>query len=400
MFRTSVFTDTTHNLKLTQTADVPNSPDVTFRVAALDGGSVATKLRLRVPSWVDGTPTLAVNGQARQLETSGGYAVLAVKAGDEIAYRLPAKVTVDDSTENKNWVAFKYGPVLLATELNRNNVNATYTAGVLVRMSVADKSVSNNMVVNNATNWKQAIKDNLVRLPNGPNGNGTTTMRFGLKNVDSTSAKLVFEPYYSLYNARYATYMNLVEPDSAAAQALILKAKEQMRTTETTIDSLTSFDNNNSEAGKNYKFNKSGVGVFNGQPFRDAQTAADAWFSYDMAIDPSKPKNYLGVRYYGGDNGRTFDVYINDVLLKHERVTNAGGATPLVHPVRRDPAQPRSRPAARPSRCASRATGRASSAACSGSTPPRPTPTTPTPSCRSSRRASARSRRPAITPTG
>ena len=46
-----------------------------------------------------------------------------------------------------------------------------------------------------------------------------------------------------------------------------------------------------------------------------------------MIVDPTLPKNYLGVRYFGGDNGRTFDVYLNDVLLKHERVTNAAGAT-------------------------------------------------------------------------
>jgi hypothetical protein len=46
-----------------------------------------------------------------------------------------------------------------------------------------------------------------------------------------------------------------------------------------------------------------------------------------MIVDPTLPKNYLGVRYYGGDNGRTFGVYLNDVLLKNERVTNANGST-------------------------------------------------------------------------
>ena len=76
-----------------------------------------------------------------------GYLAVPVAAGDEIVYTLPAKVTVDDGTENPNWVAFKYGPVLLATELNRTNVDASYIAGVLVRMSVADKSVNNNIVV-------------------------------------------------------------------------------------------------------------------------------------------------------------------------------------------------------------------------------------------------------------
>lgn len=118
-----------------------------------------------------------------------------------------------------------------------------------------------------------------------------------------------------------------MEPDSAEAQALILQQKEQQRIDETTIDALTSFDNNNSEADKNYKFNKSSVGVYRGEPYRDGQRATDAYFQYDMIVDPSQDVNYLGVRYYGGDSGRTFDVYLNDVLLKHETVTNANGST-------------------------------------------------------------------------
>ena len=151
-------------------------------------------------------------------------------------------------------------------------------------------------------------------------------MRFKLHGSDPASSALTFEPYYSLYGARYAMYMNLTEPDSPEAQALIRKGKEQLRIAETTIDSLTSFDNNNSEADKNYKFNKSSVGVHLGEGYRDAQMATDAYFQHEMIVDPDAPKNHLGVRYFGGDNGRTFDVYLNDVLLKHERVTNAAGS--------------------------------------------------------------------------
>ncbi|WP_341996815.1 cadherin-like beta sandwich domain-containing protein [Microbacterium sp. LWH7-1.2] len=206
-------------------------------------------------------------------------------------------------------------------------MDATYTAGVLVRMSVADKTVSNDVVVPDSEAFKTEIASHLVRIEDGVNANGDETMRFKLQGTDSASAALTFEPWYSLYNARYAIYMNLVEPDSAQAQALILQGKQQLRVDETTIDSLTSFDNNNSEADKNYAFSNSTVGVFSGQSFRHAPAATGAFFQYDMVVDPSQPTNYLGVRYYGGDNGRTFDVYLNDVLLKHERITNAAGST-------------------------------------------------------------------------
>ncbi len=332
MFRSSVLTSEAQNLKLTQEADVPNEETVTYSVEALDGTTLpdGTTLRLRIPSWVAGTPTLTVNGVSQDVAalTVAGYIVLEVEDGDELVYTLPAEVAVDDNTENPNWVAFTYGPVVLATELSRTNVEASYTAGVLVRMSQADKSLNNNVVVNDTTAaWKANISANLERISNGQNLNGMETMRFKLHGVDPAAAQLTFQPYYSLYNARYALYMNLVQPDSAEAQALILKGKQQLRTDETTIDSLISFDNNNSEADKNYKFNNSTVGVFQGQSFRHAPAAAGSWFQYEMIVDPSLPTNYLGVRYYGGDNGRTFGVYLNDVLLKTEVVTNAQGAT-------------------------------------------------------------------------
>ncbi|WP_127818545.1 beta-L-arabinofuranosidase domain-containing protein [Microbacterium sp. CPCC 204701] len=330
MFRSSVYTSEVHNLRLTQTADVPADDTVTYAVESLDGGALAegTTLRLRVPSWVAGAPSLSVNGETVDAAalTQDGYVVVEVEAGDILTYVLPAEVTVDDATENPNWVAFRYGPVLLAAELNRENVDATYVAGVLVRMSVADKSVSNDIVVDDAEAFKAAIAEKLVRIEDGENGNGVETMRFTLQGTDAASAALTFEPWYSLYDARYAIYMNLVEPDSPQAQELILKGKQQLRIAETTIDSLTSFDDNNSEADKNYRFNKSGVGVWLGEPYRDGQIAADAYFQYDMIVDPTLPKNHLGVRYFGGDNGRTFDVYVNDVLLKRERITNAAGS--------------------------------------------------------------------------
>lgn len=329
MFRSTVFSSEPHNMRLTQTADIPNTDTATFVVEALDGGTLAegTTLRLRVPSWSP-NPTLTVNGQTRDVAaaTDKGYVVVPVAAGDRISYTLPAKVQVEAGTENPNWVAFRYGPVVLSAELNRTNVEATSPAGILVRMSTADKSVTNSVRVADVEAFKKDIEKNLVRRPNGADNNGRTVMKFGLQNVDAASAALTFEPYYSMYNARYALYMNLIQPDSAEAQALIKTEKEKLRIDEMTVDALTSFDNNNSEAGKNYKFNLSSVGAHLGQQYRDGQRSAEAFFQYDMAVDPSAPKNYLGVRYFGGDDGRTFDVYINDVKLKSERITNANGA--------------------------------------------------------------------------
>ncbi|MEE6274342.1 beta-L-arabinofuranosidase domain-containing protein [Georgenia sp. MJ206] len=328
-FESSTLTDEAHNMVLTQTANIPDEDTATFAVEALDGDAVApgTTLRLRVPEWVAGAPTLRLNGTVLDIAAERGFIPVPVEAGDEISYTLPAEVTVVADTENPSWVAFKYGPVLLAAPVSYENVGASYQAGVLVRMSTPQKDVVDSIVVDDADAWKAGIAENLVRTEDGTKPNGTPIMRFALRDVDPAAAGLVFEPYFSLYDARYAMYLNLVELDSAEAQASILAGKERQRDAELTIDQLTSFDNNNSEAGKNVQSNRSSVGTFNGQQFRHAEAHADAWFSYDMTVDPDLDHNYLCVRYYGGDNGRTFGVYVNDVLLKTERITDAGGAT-------------------------------------------------------------------------
>ena len=94
---------------------------------------------------------------------------------------------------------------------------------------------------------------------------------------------------------------------------------------EIVIDRLVSFDDD-SESDKNMKQAQSETGVHKGEQYRHGGTSADAFFQYEMAVDPSAPENYLGVRYFGRDNGRTFDVYLNDVLLKKEMITDTNGS--------------------------------------------------------------------------
>ncbi|GAA1955080.1 beta-L-arabinofuranosidase domain-containing protein [Agromyces allii] len=211
-FVSSVFTDPDRNLRLTQTCSVPERDLVRFTIDAIDGEEIAagTVLLLRVPRWVDGEPSLAVNGSAKDLGTitNDGWVTLPVEAGDRIEYRLPATVEVVGATENPNWVAVRYGPVLLATELSRADVDATYEAGVLVRLS-STRDLDSVIVVDDPEAWKAHPRTNVVRVSDGPNLNGTQTMRFELRDVDARASGWTLQPYYSLHGARYATYFTL-----------------------------------------------------------------------------------------------------------------------------------------------------------------------------------------------
>ncbi|WZO54602.1 glycoside hydrolase family 127 protein [Microbacterium sp. LWH7-1.2] len=116
MFRSSVYTSEEQNLRLTQTANVPADDTVTYSVDSLDGGALAdgTTLRLRVPGWIAGSASLSINGVAQDVAAleADGYLVVGVSDGDQLTYTVPAEVRVNDDSENPDWVAFTYGPVL------------------------------------------------------------------------------------------------------------------------------------------------------------------------------------------------------------------------------------------------------------------------------------------------
>lgn len=325
MFFSSRFEDDETNLAVTQEADLPTSDTVTFRIAAADGGAVAAgaELRLRVPDWVDGGPSLEVNGSAVEPTVDDGYVVLAgLAAGDVITYRLPMKVQVVETPDNADFFAFKYGPTVLSAGLGTKDLDKYNPVGILVRVPTLDTAAQQIITVDDdsVADWKAGIADNLVRVADSADGQ----VRFELRNTVDGGG-LVFTPHYRRHDERYGIYFNYETKDSEAAQQRILDAKELLREDEVVIDSLDSFDNNNFENAKNLKASStSSVGAFNGRQFRHAP-GPDGWFSYDLEVDPSQAANFLRVRYYSGDAGRSFDVYLNDVRLKTETITTAAG---------------------------------------------------------------------------
>ncbi|AEI10685.1 beta-L-arabinofuranosidase domain-containing protein [Cellulomonas gilvus] len=328
MFFSSRFDYAEQNLRLTQEADLPSDDTVTFRVAAIDGDQVAdgTTLRLRVPQWIDGAATLTVNGEAVTPQVVRGFVVLeGVAAGDVITYRMPMKVQAHAAPDNPTWAAFSYGPVVLSTGLGTANLGASQTVGVGVRVARVDPAAQKSVTVAEGTpeQWLADVEDNLVRIADGADGQ----VRFALRNT-TDGADLVFTPHYQRHDERYGLYLYVESVDGPEAQARILAAKQELRDDEIAVDGIDNFDGNNFEAEKGLRTGGTGtsqVGVWNGRQYRDA--TAGGWFSYDLAFDPAAPTGYLRVRYYGGDVGRSFDVYVNDVKLKTVAVSNAQGGT-------------------------------------------------------------------------
>ena len=319
MFYGSVIEDEGLGVKLTQDANIPNEDTVTFTVDKIaDGTSVA----LRQPEWLAGDAVVKVNGEVKDVTAENGFFVLSgLKSGDKIEYTMPMEVEVETTADNAYFAAFKYGPVVLAAELGSNNIEASEGNGILVRVGTKDAEAKDTITIQNMTvdEWKANITENLVRIEDSEDGK----VQFQLKNTDSD--ELIFSPYYEQHTQRYGIYMYLEEPDSQASQDRILTEKEQLREEEISVDYLDSFDDNNSERAKNLQTGgNTNVGSFSGRTYRHATDGG--WWSYDLAVDQDAEHNYLGCTYYSGDS-RTFEIYVNDQLLKEVSYTIDGTNT-------------------------------------------------------------------------
>lgn len=274
-------------IEITQTADLPN---VKFTI----NGSANGQIVLRVPDWTN-NPTVKINGEEINVKATKGLITIDREwhDGDIIEYNLPMQVVAYTLPDNENAVAFKYGPYVLSANMGTNEMHTT-TTGVDVTIPLWDSTVNDTLIIEKGTikNWLKDINKNVVQDEN--------TLNFTLKG---TNQKLVFSPHYLQYKNRYGIYFRLADsnteiPTNEADKYII-------------IDSLP-IGNDQYEFSHNLKAENSTAGNFKGLMFRDA--SPKGWFSYDLAID-NTTTNYLAVKYFSGDVGRTFKIYVDNELL-------------------------------------------------------------------------------------
>lgn len=186
-------------LKITQETNLPN---VKFTI----NGSATAQIVLRVPDWTN-NPTVKMNGEEIKIKVKNGLIILdrEWQNGDIIEYNLPMKITVHPLPDNKNAVAFKYGPWVLSADMGTNKMETGVT-GVNVTIPMEDETISDVLVIENDSieNWLKNINENLVQEDN--------TLKFTLKG---TNQKLTFLPHYKQHTNRYGIYFHLEEKGSA-----------------------------------------------------------------------------------------------------------------------------------------------------------------------------------------
>ena len=282
-------------LVITQNTELP-------MVKVTVNGSAEAEIVLRVPDWCKDKPTVKINGEKKLVREKKGFITLdrVWKDGDVIEYQMPMSITIHSLPDNENAVAFKYGPWVLSADMGTNNMN-TGTTGVDVTVPLWDTTLSDTLIVEKGTvnKWLRNIEENLVKIGD--------SLEFKL---NGTNLELIFSPHYKQHTNRYGIYFRLADSGT--------KLPENEEDKYTVIDSLP-VGNDQYEFSHNLQSENSTSGSFNGLIYRDA--LSDGWFSYHMAVD-NTVTNYLKVKYFSGDVGRRFKIFVDGEVLADVTLEN------------------------------------------------------------------------------
>ncbi len=206
MYISSTLNWNARGLSLTEQANIPLSNTVTFTVN--NAPASAVKINFRSPYWVASgqSVTVKVNGVAFSTSNVNGYLDVSKvwAAGDKIELAIPMEVQASRCSDNKNVVAFTYGPDVLSAGLGTASMTtASHGVGVTIatkNVTVRDTINIYNSISSNIDHWLSNIKTNLVQTPG--------KVEFTLRNTDADNS-LVFTPHYQRYTDRYGIYFTL-----------------------------------------------------------------------------------------------------------------------------------------------------------------------------------------------
>lgn len=188
-------------LLITQESYIPETDVTKFTVETLSGETVEADIVLRVPDWCAKSATVKINGAEAEAKIENGFLCVSRdwNSGDVLEYSIPMEVVAYDLPDNKNAVAFKYGPVVLSANLGSEDMRTDVT-GVNVTIPTCSVPVNDVIKVTRGRpqEWLANVSANVVRREG--------KLAFILKDTDRD---LVFTPHYMQHQNRYGIYFRL-----------------------------------------------------------------------------------------------------------------------------------------------------------------------------------------------
>ena len=289
----NLFTASERNSKkfgIRQETKFPYEMKSTFTITK--GGKYT--IAVRKPSWA------SEDGKASYVCTTKNW-----KKGETFSVDLPMKLRYEECPDYKSYIAFKYGPILLAarTETEAQLPNEYGGEGRMDHSpgarSAAKPLSSAPLLIGNRSEVLSNIE---LKDP--------TKLSFTLKTDKGT---LPLEPFYSIQHSRYSCYFFQGTKEDYANSDMGKKDAEEQALQARTIDYVATGEQQ-SEAGHEVKFSTGSTsGSYRGENYRDAKNGE--FIQYVIENKGLETDLTLMLRFITSDRGRTANIYLDDEKL-------------------------------------------------------------------------------------
>jgi DUF1680 family protein len=297
------------------------------KITLTKGGSFT--LAVRKPSWVAEGYGIKVNGSDKAFSiSSDGYAKITDNwsAGDVIEVNLPMTVRYEQCPNLKEYIAFKYGPILLGARTTSNDPDdPSYEALVHEyaegeRMGHAEDSYTTKKNLATAPLLIGKRSEVLARITPVAGKPLTFTIDASREGSEAWD-KLTLEPYYSLHHSRVMNYWYQATQEEYDNSSWAKDEREAAALDARTIDFIRTGEQQ-SEAGVTEYSDDSTVGTFNDEVYRDAK--AGGWIQYILTNSEGITENVgLMCRFNVADKGRKAAIYVDGTLIQEYTVPSS-----------------------------------------------------------------------------
>ena len=331
-------------LVVKQISTLPDGDMVSF-VIETDSASADFALVLRVPEWIAGKPTLLINGTCEAVTENDDYICISRswKSGDKIELTLPMELRAYSLPDNPKAWAFKYGPVVLAAELGRDNKMSLRQVGV--QCDVCANKIVRGLELPltgnyGGTSGLRSLATETLLLDE-PVEDFMKKINLHLKKLDGmkfeldcaafdtlnnciSPVSLTFSPYYRINNQRYGIYWLFTDSQEEISM-LITMAEQAAKNSANYIEGIGVGYGTQTEGNEStWPFmQESGSGSVADPHALWRYAKAGGSFSYMFKVLPDEDKKiFLDCTFLSEDVGKTICITSGDTLIAEYTVVS------------------------------------------------------------------------------
>lgn len=277
-------------------------------------------IAIRHPFWAGSGYSIKINGKEEEISASKGTAsyvkiTRSWKKGDVIEVTLPMDLRIEQCPLLKEYIALKYGPILLAAKTSNADLKNEYAGEG--RMDHAPGSMANSMSI--VSSPLLICERNTVLDRVEKTGDLKFTFDVSRNDTQTEWRTLTLEPFFSTHHSRYMIYWYQQTAKQFAESSLAAEEAKNLAFLARTIDYVGTGEQQ-SEVGHQAKYSSnSSYGSYNGEIYRDVQSGG--YIQYVLS-NKDQIGSDLSVmcRFTTADKDRVAAIYIDGTKIADYKV--------------------------------------------------------------------------------